>query len=77
MAWDDKSLVLRNLEIETESMGLKVGSTEFKSMLLEKRVMKCQEMRGISSCGTCKAMEYCSLIKEYLADAKYGNPTAK
>lgn len=62
--------ILKVLEIDTEKQGFIRGTPEYNKALLEGKVMKCQQMRGYSSCGACSHNPFCSLLAEFVLDSR-------
>jgi len=69
--WNSENKILNELKQELGNLGLKENTPEYNSKLIEKKIIKCQQMRNIGSCGGCNFAEYCSLLKEYVLDVKY------
>lgn len=61
------------IEIRTqlELEGLTPGTEKFEAVFLERKVAKCQELRGCPSCSQCLVVETCPLFKEYLEKVVY------
>lgn len=65
------SATLEELEEEVELEGLSPGTPEFERALLTKRVLRCQDMQGVSDCQNCRAFHDCDWGHRYLIQLKY------
>jgi len=63
------------LRLEVELEGYDQGSPQYEVVLRQRRVERCQGMRGISSCEMCIARDSCEVLRHHLRDLYYGVET--
>ena len=63
---------IENIRIDLDLNGLIKGTQKYEAAFIERRVEKCKELRGESSCFECKAFGECNLIRQHLMNVRYG-----
>ena len=66
---EDKTVVgqLRKL---AEMEGYKDGTPIFDRRVRQLQVIKCRELKGVSTCRECKVFEFCDLAKRVMREHK-------
>lgn len=66
--YDRTSSVVEQIIESVKFEGFKEGTPEFGRRKTQLHVMKCQELRGLSSCTQCDAADHCSLYAQLRLD---------
>lgn len=62
------SRALKQLYVDLKASGLVEGTNEFDTVLRERKVEMCKQMRSLASCWDCDYFDDCEMIKSYLRD---------
>ena len=64
---DDKTIVgqLRKL---AELEGFEDGTQLFDRRVRQLQVIKCRELRGVTTCSECKVFDFCELAKQVMRE---------
>jgi hypothetical protein len=66
---EDKTVV-DQLKQLAELEGYKDGTPIFERRVRQLQVIKCRELKGVSTCHECKFFEFCELAKQVLREHK-------
>lgn len=72
MADKPKLSTVDRLAIEVETTGLTPGTREFELALLQSKIIRCQEHRGLESCRDCPALFFCPLPEQFMTLNRQG-----
>jgi len=60
------SKIVSEIEEGLKAEGFVPGSAEYENLLLERKVLKCQEYRSVVSCRECHVIDHCTLYRDWL-----------
>lgn len=60
--------ILANLKRVAEMEGFEEGTEVFEKRLRQLKVVKCREIRGMSTCNECDVFDYCDLAKKVMRE---------
>ena len=59
------------LELELQTEGYQKGTPTFDAALLQRKVERCQEQKGVPSCRECGYFDHCETAKDFLVHLRY------
>jgi len=65
---------LEQLHLAVELEGYTPGTPQFETVLRQRKVEACKDMKGLSSCELCPAFEHCEVLRAHLRDMHFGVP---
>ena len=67
---DEDNTVMSQLKRLAEMEGFKDETQGFDRRVRQLQVIKCRELKGVSTCTECDVFEYCEIAKRVMRDRK-------
>lgn len=67
---DDDNTVMGKLKRLAEMEGFKDETPGFDRRVRQLQVIKCRELKGVSTCTECEVFEYCEVAKKVMRDRR-------
>ena len=67
---EDDNTIIGSLKKLATLEGYEPGTERHERRVRQLQVIKCREMKGVSSCHECKFFDYCDLVKRVMRERR-------